>query len=132
MENLLSALNIAIEHGPSGLLLLFFAWRAYSNDKEKDAKSEEEKTSFEPVVEAFKTVVETNTKLFNEQNATLNKLSGEIEKDREFHRDAINKIVNNHVVLEKKLDVLETDLDSIAASVQEIAKTAKSYNDHSA
>jgi len=114
-----------IDKGPVGLLALFVLWQTWVFFKKQDTKTDGDKSAFSPVVDAFKTIVESNTSMIADQKEALKDIAKEMSSDREFHRETIRSLVSTQEDVKKKLDTLSGDLHGIKSDCDEFIKTIK-------
>lgn len=92
----MSIVTSLIDKGPVGIIALLVLWQTWMIFKKEDTKLDKEKGSFSPVVDAFKTVVEMNSKIVSDQQVALSKISDEMRNDREYHRETIKVLFEKH------------------------------------
>lgn len=108
-----ATLSALIDKGPVGLLALFVLWQTWVFFKKEDTKADGDKAAFSPVVDAFKTIVESNTSMIADQKEALKDIVKEMAADREFHRETVKTLVNSQEDVKKKVDALSSDLHSV-------------------
>lgn len=88
-----------LQNSPFGVFTAIAVWFFYN-------KSEKEKTTFSPVVDAFKTVMDLNSKMISEQQQALHKIADEISNDREYHRETIKQLFSNNATMTEAIEDL--------------------------